>query len=157
MRFTVQYQIHSSISSLLLSIKFTVQIYSSVKFNIKALQNLTILRLHIQQFQDEKSGVNTQTLSPIVKVITKSENKAAQKKKSQFVTKLPMANLGFEVAGCFFFFLNFLCVFFLLFTTVLSPWDFSPEKFRLLTPGKASCDRVLLPPLQCTLGVLVFL
>ena len=33
------------------------------------------------------------------------------------------------------------------FTTVLSHWDFSHGKFRLLFPGKASCDRVTLPNL----------
>ena len=42
----------------------------------------------------------------------------------------------------------------LLFTTVLSHWDFSHEKFGLLSPGKASCDRVALPNLRCMLGVL---
>ena len=47
--------------------------------------------------------------------------------------------------------------FFLLFTTVLSEWDFSHGKFGLLSPGKASCDRVALPNLPCMLGVLVFL
>ena len=44
----------------------------------------------------------------------------------------------------------------LLFTAVLSEWDFSHWKFRLLFPGKASCDRVVLPNLLCMLGVLVF-
>ena len=33
----------------------------------------------------------------------------------------------------------------LLFTTVLSQWDLSRGKFRLLSQGKASCDRVALP------------
>ena len=41
----------------------------------------------------------------------------------------------------------------LIFTTVLSHWDFSHEKFGLLSPGKASCDRVELPNLQCLLDV----
>ena len=45
---------------------------------------------------------------------------------------------------------------FLLFTTVLSKWDFSYGKFGLFSLGKASCDRVTLPNLRCTLGVLVF-
>ena len=38
--------------------------------------------------------------------------------------------------------------------TVLSQWDFSYGKFGLLSLGKASCDRVALPKLQCMLGVL---
>ena len=46
--------------------------------------------------------------------------------------------------------------FFLLFTTVLSQWDFFCGKFRLLSLGKASCNRVALPNLLCMLGVLVF-
>ena len=41
----------------------------------------------------------------------------------------------------------------LLFTTVLSQWEFSHGKFGLLSPGKASCDRVALPNLLCMLGV----
>ena len=40
--------------------------------------------------------------------------------------------------------------------TVLSHWDFFHGKFGLLSLGKASCDEVALPNLQCTLGVLVF-
>ena len=40
----------------------------------------------------------------------------------------------------------------LIFTTVLSQWDFSRGKFGLLSPGKASCDRVALPSLRCMLG-----
>ena len=51
---------------------------------------------------------------------------------------------------------NFLLLF-LLFTTVLSQWDFSHGKFRLLSPGKAHCDRVAPPNVRCMLGVLVFL
>ena len=46
--------------------------------------------------------------------------------------------------------------FFLLFTTVLSQLDFSHAKYRLPSPGKASCDRVALPNLRCMLGVLLF-
>ena len=42
------------------------------------------------------------------------------------------------------------------FTTVLSQWIFSNGKFGLLSPEKASCDRVALPNLRCMLGVLVF-
>ena len=38
-----------------------------------------------------------------------------------------------------------------------SQWDFSHGKFGLLSPEKASCDRGVLPHLQCMLGVLVFL
>ena len=34
--------------------------------------------------------------------------------------------------------------------------DFSHEKFRLLSPWKASYHKVALPMLQCMLGVLVF-
>ena len=41
-------------------------------------------------------------------------------------------------------------------TAVLYQWDFSHGKFGLLSPGKASCDRVTLPNLVCMLGVLVF-
>ena len=40
-----------------------------------------------------------------------------------------------------------------IFTTVLSHWNFSRRKFRLLSPGKASCNRVALPNLQCMPGV----
>ena len=43
-----------------------------------------------------------------------------------------------------------------LFTTVLSKWDFSNGKFRLLSKGKASCDRVVLPNLKRMLNVFVF-
>ena len=46
---------------------------------------------------------------------------------------------------------------FFFFTTVLSQWDFSYGIFELLSPGKASCDRVMLPNLRCMLGVLAFL
>ena len=42
------------------------------------------------------------------------------------------------------------------FTNVLSHWDFFHGKFGSLSPGKASCDRVALPNLRCTLGVLEF-
>ena len=42
------------------------------------------------------------------------------------------------------------------FTTVLSQYDFSHGKLRLLFSGKASCNRVALPNLLCILGVLVF-
>ena len=55
---------------------------------------------------------------------------------------------GFE-----YFFKYFL---YILFTTVLFQWDFSHEKFGLFSPEKDSCDRVALPNLRCTLGVLVF-
>ena len=44
----------------------------------------------------------------------------------------------------------------LLFTIVLSQWDFSHGKFGLPSPGKTSHDRVALPNLRRTLGVLVF-
>ena len=37
---------------------------------------------------------------------------------------------------------NFLLCRTFFFTTVLSHWDFSNRKFRLLSPGKASCDGV---------------
>ena len=46
--------------------------------------------------------------------------------------------------------------YFLLFTTVLSQWDFSDGKFGLPSLGKTSCNRVALPNLWCMLGVLVF-
>ena len=61
------------------------------------------------------------------------------KKQGQWVTK---------VCYCFFLFL-------FLKTTVLSHWDFSHGKFKLLSPGKAGCNRVALPNLLCMLGVLV--
>ena len=35
--------------------------------------------------------------------------------------------------------------------TVLSNWDFSRGKFELLSLGKASCDRVVLPNVWCML------
>ena len=41
-------------------------------------------------------------------------------------------------------------------TTVLSHWDFSHGKFGSNSQEKARCDRVALPKLRCTLGVLVF-
>ena len=41
-------------------------------------------------------------------------------------------------------------------TTVLSQWDFAHGKFGLLSPGKASGDRVALPNLRCMLSALVF-
>ena len=44
----------------------------------------------------------------------------------------------------------------LYFTTVVSLWHFSHGNFRLLSPGKASCERVALPNLRCMLVVLVF-
>ena len=44
----------------------------------------------------------------------------------------------------------------ILFTTVLSQWDFSHGKFGLPSTEKASCNRVSLPYLWCMLGVLVF-
>ena len=47
--------------------------------------------------------------------------------------------------------------FFLLFTTVLSQWDFSHGKFGLPFMWKTSGDRVALPNLGCMLGVIVFL
>ena len=43
-----------------------------------------------------------------------------------------------------------------LFTTVLSPWDFSHGQSGLPSPEKARWDRVELPNPGCTLGVLVF-
>ena len=48
-------------------------------------------------------------------------------------------------------------VFFVFFSrTVISHWDLSYGKFRLLSLGTDSCDGVAVPVLQCTLGVLVF-
>ena len=41
---------------------------------------------------------------------------------------------------------------FTFFSTILSQWDFSHRKFGLPSLGKASCDRVALPNLRCTLG-----
>ena len=54
-----------------------------------------------------------------------------------------------------FTFVPFFFFFFLLFTAVLSQWDFSRGKFGLPSPGKVSFDRVALSNLQCMLGVLV--
>ena len=41
-------------------------------------------------------------------------------------------------------------------TDVLSHWNFPHGKFGLLSPRKANCDGVVLPNLQCVLGVLMF-
>ena len=49
---------------------------------------------------------------------------------------------------------NMFLLFLLRFTTVLSHWDFFHGKFGLLSPEKASRDRVALPNLRCKLGVL---
>ena len=49
-----------------------------------------------------------------------------------------------------------LLLFFFFFSTVSSQWDFSHGKFGLLSPGKASCDRVALLNLPCMLDVFVF-
>ena len=51
--------------------------------------------------------------------------------------------------------LDLFFLFLFLFTPVLSQCDFSHGKFWLISPGKASCDRVALPNLRCMLGVLV--
>ena len=51
---------------------------------------------------------------------------------------------------------DFFFFFFTIFTTVLSQWDFSHQKFRVPSLGKASCNRVVLPNLECMLGVFVF-
>ena len=40
---------------------------------------------------------------------------------------------------------TFLCNFIFIFISVLSHWDFSRGKFRLLSQGKGSCERVALP------------
>ena len=53
-------------------------------------------------------------------------------------------------------YVNVTFFFTLLFTTVLSQWNFSHGKFGLPSPGKASCNSVALPNLQGMLGVLVF-
>ena len=45
----------------------------------------------------------------------------------------------------------------LLFTTVLSQWDFFHGKVRLPSLGKASCDSVVRPNLGCMLNISVFL
>ena len=42
-----------------------------------------------------------------------------------------------------------LLFFFNVKTTVLSHWDFLHEKFGLLSPGKANCDRSALPNRRC--------
>ena len=42
-------------------------------------------------------------------------------------------------------------------SAILSQRDFSHRKFRLLSQGKAGCDRVALPNLLCILGALMFL
>ena len=59
---------------------------------------------------------------------------------------------------CAFFFFFFRCTedsFFFFFNNCIIHWDFSHWKFELLSPGKASCDRVALPTYS-VLGVLVF-
>ena len=40
-------------------------------------------------------------------------------------------------------------LFFFFLRIVLSHWNFSVRKFRLFSPGKASCDRVELPNVRC--------
>ena len=46
---------------------------------------------------------------------------------------------------------------FVFITTVLSHSDFSPiGKVGLISAGKASCDRVMLPNIQCMLDILMF-
>ena len=53
--------------------------------------------------------------------------------------------------------IRFLLFFFLVFLQLYCPiWDYSHGKFELPSPGKASCDRVVLPNLWCMLGVSVF-
>ena len=48
-------------------------------------------------------------------------------------------------------------LFFFFLLTALSHWDFSHGQLELLSLGKASCDRVALPNLRCTLdGILLF-
>ena len=50
--------------------------------------------------------------------------------------------------------ISFFLFFFFFF--VLSHYDFSHGKFRLLFPGKVNCNRVMLPKPRCMLSVLVF-
>ena len=45
---------------------------------------------------------------------------------------------------------------FFFLTPVLFHWDFSHGKSSLLSRGKASCDRVVIPDLRCMLGVSFF-
>ena len=58
-----------------------------------------------------------------------------------------------QVSKAILLLLLFPSFFSFFFTTVLSQWDFSHGKFGLLSPGKASCDRVVLPNLLCMLVV----
>ena len=44
----------------------------------------------------------------------------------------------------------------LLFYSCIVPLGFLPGNFGLLLPGKASCDRVVLPNLWCMPGLIVF-
>ena len=46
--------------------------------------------------------------------------------------------------------------YFIVFTTVLCNWDFSPRKIRVAFPRESQSDRAELPNLQCMLGDLVF-
>ena len=55
-----------------------------------------------------------------------------------------------------FFFFLFFVLFCFFFATLSSHLDFFHGKSALLSPRKASCDRVALRNLPCTLGVLVF-
>ena len=47
-------------------------------------------------------------------------------------------------------------LFFFFFATIFLCLDFSHGKFGLLSSGKASCNRVMLPNQLCMLGALVF-
>ena len=50
----------------------------------------------------------------------------------------------------------YLFIYFVYYFLQLYCYDFSHKEFRLLFPGKASCNRVTLPNLWCMLGILVF-
>ena len=65
---------------------------------------------------------------------------------------------SFAAHWCIHFLPFQLWVFVLFFkqVAVLPHWDFSNGKFGLLSLGKASCDRIVLPNIEHMLGILVF-
>ena len=83
------------------------------------------------------------------------------------ISTLMQLALQLPIKWCFFFSaiiftfpaINCICIFcvcIFVFYDCIVQLGFSHEKFGLLSPGKASCDRVALPNLPCMLDVLVF-
>ena len=61
-----------------------------------------------------------------------------------------------ELGCCVSIFFFLIIFFYLCFLQLYCLNGFSHVKFGLPSPGKASCDTVALPTLQCMLGALVF-